>query len=888
MLKSHEKFHSVNGKRQVLVVDDEFINRELMKAMLEDSYELLFAENGQEALDVMRANTDTLSLVLLDLMMPVMSGTEVLKQAKGDPSTSHIPIIVISADQNAEIESLTLGATDFIPKPYPQQGVIRARILRTIELSEDREIINSTERDALTGLYNHEFFFSYAEQFDQHHKDLPMDAIVVDVNHFHMINERFGRNYGDVLLRQIGESLRASVADCQGIVCRREADTFLIYCPHGMSYESILEQASVRLSSEGVQGSRVWLRMGVYPNADKTIDIERRFDRAKRAADTVQGSFARRIGVYDERLHERELYAEQLIGDFDEAIKEHQFIVYYQPKFDVQCEPPLLASAEALVRWCHPELGIVSPGIFIPLFEDNGLIQRLDLYVWCEVAAQIKRWKDQFGVSIPVSVNVSRVDLYDPFLVDTLQKIVTDNGIDANDLLLEITESAYTKDSSQMIETIVRIRDLGFRVEMDDFGTGYSSLNMISAIPIDALKLDMQFVRSAFSGRQDTRMLEVIIDIADYLSVPTIAEGVETESQMTTLKEMGCDYIQGYYFSKPVPPDEFEQFLIEHNERADIENVRKGYGPHLARRQTILTYASIVRALAMDYVVIYHIDVQTDHFVEYGSQSSYQELSLPTSGEDFFNLTRSNAKKLVHPDDVEMFLAIFTKENVLETIERSGTFTAQYRLMFESGPTYVHMKATCMEDHNDKHIVIGVSNVDDQVRREQERARALRLAHVDALTGVKSKLSYTEEERKINQAIAESRQVPFAIVVCDVNELKYINDTYGHAAGDQYLKDACSTICNVFKHSPIYRIGGDEFVALLRGDDFEARERLMSRLATLCHGQDPRVDVSIAGGLAVWNPEEDPTVSAVFKRADAAMYEDKKRFKDSLSSEGVR
>ncbi len=888
MLKSHEKFHSINGKRQVLVADDEYINRELMRAMLEDSYELLFAENGKEALDVMRAHNDTLSLVLLDLMMPVVSGIEVLRQAKADAGLSHIPIIVISADQNAEIESLTLGATDFIPKPYPQQGVILARILRTIELSEDREIINSTERDALTGLYNHEFFFSYAEQFDQHHKDLPMDAMVVDVNHFHMINERFGRNYGDVLLRQIGESLKTSVADRQGIVCRREADTFLIYCPHGASYESILEQASVRLSREGVQGSRVWLRMGVYPNVDKTIDIERRFDRAKRAADTVQGSFARRIGLYDEQLHERELFTEQLISDFDEAIKNRQFIVYYQPKFDVQCEPPLLSSAEALVRWCHPKLGIVSPGIFIPLFEDNGLIQRLDLYVWCEVAAQIKRWKDQLGTSVPISVNVSRVDLYDPFLVDTLQRIVTDNGIEANDLLLEITESAYTKDSSQMIETIVRIRDLGFRVEMDDFGTGYSSLNMISAIPIDALKLDMQFVRSAFSGRRDTRMLEVIIDIADYLSVPTIAEGVETEGQMTTLKEMGCDYVQGYYFSKPVPPEEFEQFIIELKERAGLDNVRQDYGHHLGRRQAILTYASIVRALAMDYVVIYHVDVRTDHFVEYGCQPSYRELNLPTSGEDFFDLTRYNIRQLVHPDDVDMFLAIFTKENVLESIERNGTFTAQYRLMFEGGPTYVHMKATCMEDHSDKHIVIGVSNVDDQVRREQERARALRLAHVDALTGVKSKLSYTEEEQKIDQAIAESRQVPFAVVVCDVNELKYINDTFGHAAGDQYLKDACSTICNVFKHSPIYRIGGDEFVALLRGDDYEVRERLMTRLAALSHGQDPRVEVSIAGGLAVWCPEEDHTVSAVFKRADAAMYEDKKRFKDSLNNESAQ
>ena len=164
MLKSHEKFHSANGKRQILVADDEFINRELMRAVLQDGYDLLFAADGREALDAMRASKDTLSLVLLDLMMPVMSGMEMLRQAKADPEIARIPIIVISADQDSEIECLNIGATDFIPKPYPAAGVILARVRRTIELSEDRDIIQSTERDPLTGLYNREYFYRYAEQ----------------------------------------------------------------------------------------------------------------------------------------------------------------------------------------------------------------------------------------------------------------------------------------------------------------------------------------------------------------------------------------------------------------------------------------------------------------------------------------------------------------------------------------------------------------------------------------------------------------------------------------------------------------------------------------------------------------------------------------------------
>ena len=231
MLKSHDKFHSANGKRLVLVADDEFIKRELLGLTLQADYELLFASDGREALNIIREYRQTLSLVLLDLMMPVMSSIELLKTVKEDPELRHVPIIVLTGDQDAEVESLGNGASDFIPKPYPKPEVILARVLRTIELSEDRQIIQSTERDPLTGLYNREYFYRYAEQFDQYHKEMDMDAIVVDVNHFHMINERFGTAYGDEVLRRIGERVREMVRDTGGIVCRREADTFMMAPP---------------------------------------------------------------------------------------------------------------------------------------------------------------------------------------------------------------------------------------------------------------------------------------------------------------------------------------------------------------------------------------------------------------------------------------------------------------------------------------------------------------------------------------------------------------------------------------------------------------------------------------------------------------------------------
>ena len=564
MLENQARFRPSVEKRRILLVEDEFINQQLLQMILQDTYEVVPTETGAKALEILHTQFETLSLILLDLNLPDLHGLDVLREVKADVRFARIPVIVMTADSDAEVECLALGAIDFIPKPYPRPEVILARIRRTVELSEDRDILRWTERDQLTGLYNKDFFYRYAVQLDTHHRENPTDAILININHFHTINDRYGKSYGDDLLRRIGERTLAFVQETGGIACRSEADTFLIYCPHRTDYDSLLEAVSVHMNNTeaGQSENRVRVRMGVYADSDKTLDIERRFDRAKIAADTVKGSFAHAIGIYDDSLHETELLEEQLIEDFPRAIREKQFQIYYQPKFDVRPDTPSLSSAEALVRWRHPSLGMVSPGVFIPLFENNGLIYRLDSYVWAEAAAQIRDWKTRLGIRLPVSVNVSRIDLYEPRLVDLLREIAEQNDLSPHDLLLEITESAYTEDSAQIVERVRQLREIGFRVEMDDFGSGYSSLNMLSTLPVDALKLDMQFIRNAFKDRKDTRLLETMIQLAESFEVPTIAEGVETAEQVFTLKAMGCDIIQGYYFSRPLPAPEFERFLL--------------------------------------------------------------------------------------------------------------------------------------------------------------------------------------------------------------------------------------------------------------------------------------------------------------------------------------
>lgn len=565
MLKRFENIIPGRQKRKILIVDDEPINRELLGNILEEKYDILYASTGSEAIEMIHKNRDTLSLVLLDLLMPEMNGMDALVQIKNEPEISPIPVIVLTSEKDAEVESLSVGAIDFIPKPYPKPEVILARVQRTIELYEGWDIIRWTEYDSLTGLYNREYFYRYAEQFDLH-SDASMDAIVININHFHILNERYGKRFGDEVLKRIGKKVEEIVRDDNGFACRPEADNFLIYCHHHPEYNAMLEHVAASLLDKTKSDNRIRLRMGVYPDVDKNLDIERRFDRAKLAADSIRGSFVKSIAVYDNALHEIEIFEDLLLSSFEDALREGQFQVYYQPKFDIRPQNPILASAEALVRWQHPERGMISPGVFIPLFERHGLIRDLDAYVWRQAAFQMKDWKERLGFTVPISVNVSRIDMYDTDLVQHLQDLLEETGLSGEDIFLEITESAYTQDSEQIIETVHRMRSIGLRVEMDDFGTGYSSLNMVSNLPIDALKLDLQFIRNAFGGRKNTRMLEVILDIAETLNVPTIAEGVETAEQMMTLRAMGCDYAQGYYFSRPVPPEEYEKFLIERKE----------------------------------------------------------------------------------------------------------------------------------------------------------------------------------------------------------------------------------------------------------------------------------------------------------------------------------
>lgn len=549
-----------NIRRTVLIVDDELINRRILGKIISRDYEVLYAENGAEALRLIREHVKRLSIVLLDLLMPVMTGYELLETMQADEALRRIPVIVLTSETSAEVKSLQLGAADFIPKPYDLPEVIMARVRRSIELAEDSGIINATEIDVLTGLYTRAYFQEYCGKYDLYYADTAMDAIALNINRFHLINALYGRHYGDRLLCTMADVIRDLLDGEVGIACRCEPDTFLIYISKRENYSDLLHQL-VAAAERRLTSKQLSMRMGVYPVTDLSVTADARFDCALQACNSLRGSYQSDYAVYDAEMTRRKLYLESLMGGMDAALEEHQFTVYYQPKFNITGDTPVLSSAEALVRWIHPQYGMVSPGVFIPLFENNGMIHRLDRYVWRQAAAQIRRWKEKYHHVLPVSVNVSRADLYDDSLAQELLSIVREEGLEPRDLLLEITESSYADNAQRIKEAVEGLRHHGFFIEMDDFGSGYSSLNSLASLPVDALKLDMKFVRHICTSPKDLRMVELMREIADFLSVPVIAEGVEEEAQYRLLKQVGVDVIQGYYFSKPIPADAFEDLL---------------------------------------------------------------------------------------------------------------------------------------------------------------------------------------------------------------------------------------------------------------------------------------------------------------------------------------
>ena len=289
-----------------------------------------------------------------------------------------------------------------------------------------------------------------------------------------------------------------------------------------------------------------------------------------------------------------------------------------------------------------------------------------------------------------------------------------------------------------------------------------------------------------------------------------------------------------------------------------------------------------ISALSGDYISVHVVDPESEHYSIYSATAGFRSFGLPKEGTDFFNTTREMSRSLVHPEDLEFFLHSFTRENVLAEIERNGIFALTYRLLIYEKPVYIRLKCAMVDEKEGRRLIVGINDVDTQVRQEQEYAKQLAQAQnqamIDALTGIRNKYAYLNAEEKIDKLIETKTQPEFAVVILDVNDLKTINDTSGHQAGDQYLRDACRLVCQTFKHSPVFRIGGDEFAVISQGQDYEHIEELTAIIAAHNEQALREGGIVIACGMARY--DDDTSVASVFRRADTVMYEDKNRLKE--------
>lgn len=432
------------------------------------------------------------------------------------------------------------------------------------KLAEYERIIKEQEIDTLTQLYSRQKFFSEVRAALDANPNKHFIFMRFDVDRFQLINSFFGLEEGDKLLQYLAFKIRQlSLVLPNCIIGRIEGDIFGVFCHIGVNPDKLRIMIQQILESFiGGYRSDYELRIiiGVYPIEDNSMAVESIYSKAilasKKCKENPSGGY---LEVYDASMSENLMKSQSLTNQMHTALKGNQFEVVLQPKCHLQTGE--LIGAEALVRWKHPECGYLPPSEFIPVFEKNGFIAKLDEYVWDRACEYLRSWINNGYDLIPISVNVSRYDLRSSTLPAKFRAILDRHEVPAKYLHLEITESAYAEDAHAIVEEVQRLKDVGLHIEMDDFGTAYSSLNMLNEMPIDTLKLDMSFIRNYEKSPGKEVILSFVVKLAQALNLDVIAEGIETKEQAAYLFSLGCSMGQGYYFSKPLFKKDFDEFF---------------------------------------------------------------------------------------------------------------------------------------------------------------------------------------------------------------------------------------------------------------------------------------------------------------------------------------
>lgn len=549
-------------KKYVLIVDDCQQDRMAVADVLRSDYDILEACNGKQALEILSRKRAQISLIMLDLMMPVMDGYEFLEMYRKRKEYSYLPVVVCTTEDGSEREqkSLELGAWDFVLK-NSSPGIMRLRAGNAIEKSKVRFL----EYDFLTGIYGQQKFYQATRELLDQRAGENFAFIHFDIDRFRIINTLYGSKEGDRLIHFVAGAIRkVMTAYGRGTYGRLGGDVFGMCVPYedGAAIYHILEGIRAEIRKHTVH---YYLETcaGIYLVDDPDMEVAAMHDNAEIAAAQCKGQYMVHDVLYTEEIGQKMLREQHIIDEMDTALAEQQFIVYFQPKYHLKKMAPY--GAEALVRWKKPNGEIVLPNEFIPIFERNGFITKLDYYVWEKVCQFIDSELSQGRNPAPISVNVSRVNLYNPDFMDSLIDLIHRYHIPPHYLNLELTESVFSEDAELIQRAVNYLHDAGFTILMDDFGSGYSSLNILKDVDLDVLKIDMKFFSKGNTAEKGAKIIEAVIRMAESLDMMVIAEGVEEKHQVDFLNDLGCDYIQGYYFGRPMSQDQYEK-LTNHEE----------------------------------------------------------------------------------------------------------------------------------------------------------------------------------------------------------------------------------------------------------------------------------------------------------------------------------
>lgn len=620
------------------------------------------------------------------------------------------------------------------------------------ERSESAQIRRLKERDQLTGLFNAATFYAKAEDLLEASPDRCYEAVYLDIEHFKLFNEWHGREAGDELLRAIADQLAVIAGRFDGIAGYLGGDDFALIMPCGVITEENVD-SQLKLppfDSENTIGFHPALGICRIDRSGGSISTA--CDHAMLAMATVKGTYAKRIAWYEDAMSEELESETKILLEVKQALKNREFVLYWQPQCSTRTGR--IAGLEALVRWQHPEHGLVMPGAFIPVLERNGFIASLDLYVWDEVCRHLRSWIDRGGQPIPVSVNISRADLYAIDVVETFEGLIASYGLDHKLLELEITESAYAEDE-KMAETVSSLKALGFIILMDDFGSGYSSLNMLKDITVDILKIDMGFLKRADDSQRSESILEAVVSMARLMDLRIIAEGAETKDQVEFLKNIGCDYAQGYYFYRPMPTEKLEELLAQ---------------------EGIVDYRGVLSPMMelIDMDILLHEDETSRTIIDnlIGGMAVYavypEHFELLQVNNAYYRVTGCNSLDLrerqklifhqVYPDDMPLVMQLFEQAELHPVSGAEGTFR-RYRLCGDL--MWLHMKVFFLRREQDRNIFFAsLSDVTNQ--KEQERELRTSQTVLDDVLGLPN------VERSLDDMSSENRQAAAQIFLENV------------------------------------------------------------------------------------------------------------------------